>query len=119
MEHYSFDPLMAPENKSVLEVWLNSSYAYWKPLHDDPVRYEAEIQQVALAVIDQLERRYPGIGEQVEVVNVATPLTIERYTGNWQGSEAWLPKKNGVGVMMKGLFAGGAVRCPICTISYF
>jgi phytoene dehydrogenase-like protein len=26
------------------------------------------------------------------VVDVATPLTYERYTGNWQGSmEGWLP----------------------------
>ena len=38
-----------------------------------------------------IEQRFPGIRDDIEVVNVATPLTYERYTGNWQGSmEGWL-----------------------------
>ena len=33
----------------------------------------------------------PGITEQIEVVDVSTPMTVVRYTGNWQGSqEGWL-----------------------------
>ena len=103
VEHYCFDPLMAPPDKSVLEVWLHSGYAYWKRLQDEPERYDAEKQRAATAVIDQLERHYPGIGGQIEVVDVATPMTIERYTGNWQGSEAWFPTRNRMGVMLKGL----------------
>jgi phytoene dehydrogenase-like protein len=31
------------------------------------------------------------------MANVATPLTFERYTGNWQGSfEGWLPTPQNV-----------------------
>ena len=42
-------------------------------------------------VISLLEQRFPGIASQVEVTDVATPLTFERYTGNWKGSfEGWL-----------------------------
>ena len=42
-------------------------------------------------MVSLLEQRFPGIAEQVEMVDVATPLTFERYTGNWQGSfEGWL-----------------------------
>ena len=42
-------------------------------------------------MIEQLEQHYPGITDQVEAVDVATPLTYERYTGNWQGSmEGWM-----------------------------
>jgi len=41
--------------------------------------------------MQQLERRFPGLESQVEVVDVATPLTYERFTGNWKGSmEGWL-----------------------------
>jgi phytoene dehydrogenase-like protein len=103
VEHYSFDPSLAPAGKSAIGVWLDSSYAHWHRLHGNSEQYEAEKERVANAVIGQLESYYPGIGGQIEVVDVATPLTIERYTGNWRGSEAWFPAKNGLGVMLKGL----------------
>jgi phytoene dehydrogenase-like protein len=39
-----------------------------------------------------LENIFPGIRDDVEVADVATPVTWERYTGNWQGSyEGWIP----------------------------
>jgi phytoene dehydrogenase-like protein len=103
MEHYCFDPTMAPQNKSVVEVWLDTDYASWKELHGDDERYEAEKQRVADAVIGQLEMHYPGISGQIEVVDVATPMTTERYTGAWHGSQAWFPSQNSLGVMLKGL----------------
>jgi phytoene dehydrogenase-like protein len=85
--HYCHDPTMAPQNKSVLTVpFQNSNHAYWKKLYENRERYKAEKQGLADAVIDRLEKRYPGIRGQVEVVDVATPVTYERYTGNWQGS---------------------------------
>ena len=68
-----------------------SDHAYWKALAEDHERYEAEKKDIAIKVIGQLEQLYPGITDQVEAVDVATPLTYERYTGNWQGSmEGWL-----------------------------
>jgi phytoene dehydrogenase-like protein len=52
-----------------------------------------------------LERRLPGISGQIEVVDVSTPMTVERYTGNWQGSmEGWLMTPDTpTDVMIKGL----------------
>jgi phytoene dehydrogenase-like protein len=47
--------------------------------------------RVAEAVIAILERIVPGIRQAIEVVDVSTPATIIRYTGNWTGSmEGWL-----------------------------
>jgi len=38
----------------------------------------------------------------VEVIDVATPLTFERYTGNWKGSfEGWLITPENSSVIMK------------------
>jgi len=37
-------------------------------------------------VIALLDRRFPGLAGQVEMCDVATPITFERYTGNWRGS---------------------------------
>ena len=89
--HFCMDPSMAPPGKSAMVVMFDSDHAYWKPLYADRERYEAEKKEIAAKVIDALERRLPGISGQVEVVDVSTPMTVERYTGNWQGSqEGWL-----------------------------
>jgi len=46
---------------------------------------------VAAAVTAVFESRFPKARGKVEVVDVATPATIVRYTGNWRGSmEGWL-----------------------------
>ena len=43
-------------------------------------------------MVRALDARYPGLAEKVEMVDVATPVTFERYTGNWQGSsQGWVP----------------------------
>jgi phytoene dehydrogenase-like protein len=68
-----------------------SDYTYWENLKQDAERYRAEKDQIADQVIALLDRRYPGLANQVEMCDVATPTTWERYTGNWQGSmEGWL-----------------------------
>jgi phytoene dehydrogenase-like protein len=91
LRHYCYDPHLAPRGKSVINVLFGSNYAYWIEFLGDDERYEAEKKQVAIAVIEQLETFYPGLGSDIEMVDVATPLTYERYTGNWQGSfEGWL-----------------------------
>jgi phytoene dehydrogenase-like protein len=80
-EVYSFDPAMAPAGKSVLKVLLDTGYVYWKDLAADRERYLEAKGRIAEAVIDLLDQRYPGLKGQVEVTDVATPLTTERYTG--------------------------------------
>jgi len=89
---YNFDPTLAPEGKTLLRVMLMSEYEYWKELRQDLKRYKAEKKQIADTVIALLDRRYPGLAAQVEMVDVATPMTFERYTGNWKGNhQGWLP----------------------------
>jgi phytoene dehydrogenase-like protein len=83
---YNFDPSLAPAGKTVVRVKLDSDYDYWKQLKQDPERYKAEKEQIADKVIALLDRRFPGLAAQVEMRDVATPMTFERYTGNWQGS---------------------------------
>jgi phytoene dehydrogenase-like protein len=84
---FGFDPSMAPPGKGVLKVELPASYAYWKELYQDRGRYREEKDRLAETVIDLLEPRFPGLRGQIEVVDVATPMTMERYTGNATGFE--------------------------------
>lgn len=96
--HHGFDPTSAPQGKTAAEVWYDTDYAYWEKLYQDKPAYQAEKQRVANETIAALDKRWPGLAEQVEVVDVPTPATYHRYTGNWQGSpDGWYitPKNMG------------------------
>jgi len=90
LQIYNFDPTLAPAGKTFIRVWFASDYDYWKNLKLNPERYKMEKKQIADQVVKSLDQRYPGLAAQVEMINVATPLTFERYTGNWRGSfQGW------------------------------
>ncbi len=102
MHIFNQDPTLAPPGKTSLVVMLPSSYDYWKELAQDRAAYEEKKDQVARTVVELLDQRFPGISGQVEMVDVATPLTFERYTGNWKGSfEGWLITPQNAATMMK------------------
>ncbi len=102
VEIFNFDPALAPAGKTSLKVLLKTSYTYWKALSADRVRYDEEKQRVAETVIAQLDKRFPGLASQVEVIDVSTPLTIERYTGNYHGLQVWAAPGAGILDMLKG-----------------
>jgi phytoene dehydrogenase-like protein len=88
---YNQDPTLAPAGKTSMVVMLNSNYDYWQELAKDRAAYDEKKSQVAHTVVELLEQRFPGISSDVEMVDVATPLTFEHYTGNWKGCfEGWL-----------------------------
>lgn len=89
---FHFDPTFAPPGKTAVTCFLPTrQFEYWTALERDPEQYHAEKQRVADAVIDIPERRLPGLRAAIEVVDVSTPATVFRYTGNWQGGmEGWL-----------------------------
>ena len=90
--HYCQDSSFAPMGKSVLKTQIETDYFYWKEIYKDKKRYYKEKQKVLDIYINEIEKKLPGIKNQIEAIDIATPLTWERYTGNWQGSyEGWLP----------------------------
>lgn len=101
LKHYCFDPTMAPRGKSVLTLWCEADYDYWIWLRGDRSRYKKHKAEAAEIIIDILDERYPGLRRAVEVVDVATPVTHERYTGNWRGAFAgWALTTRKMSMMM-------------------
>ena len=99
---YNHDPGMAPAGKTAVTLMLNSDYDYWKKLAQDKTVYNQKKEEIGRTVIELLEQRFPGISSQVEVTDVATPLTFEHYTGNWKGTfEGWLLTPENSNVIMK------------------
>lgn len=88
--HHCFDKSMAPAGKSAVEVWYDTDYAYWEALSKHREEYVNEKQRIVNYTITQLEKRWPGFANQVEVVDAPTPATYHRFTGNWKGSpDGW------------------------------
>ena len=103
IKHYCFDPSLAPAGKSVIELIIRTNYAYWQRIYGRRI-YDTEQTQVSEIIIDQLEKWYPDIRRDIEFVDEATPLSYERYTGNWMGATTgWLLTKETTPMMILGV----------------
>ena len=91
VRQYGYDPTMAPQGKSAVTVRLETDYDWWLKLAGDDAGYRAAKSAVADAVVAALDQRFPGLAGAVEAIDVATPITWVRYTGNWRGAfRSWL-----------------------------
>jgi phytoene dehydrogenase-like protein len=103
VKHYGFDPSLAPAGKSVMEVMLRSEYHYWQNLFGRRV-YDAEQREVTDAIVERIERWYPGLGADIEVRDEATPLTYERYTNNsWGATTGFLLSREVMPALVMGM----------------
>lgn len=94
---YHYDPTLAPEGKTVMACsFYTKNGKYWIDLRkNDRKQYRVEKEKFIQQVIERINLKYPGIKDEIEVVDFATPATIYRYTHNWQGSaQGWLPNDN-------------------------
>jgi len=83
-----------PEGGTALTVpFMNDTYDFWKRAKDEGW-YEAEKQSLAEQICRAVCTKYPQAEGKIEVIDIATPLTYEHYTGAYHGS--WM------GIMSKG-----------------
>jgi phytoene dehydrogenase-like protein len=92
VEVFSPEKGLAPEGKGVIKVVFAASYEYWRTLRQQKVAYGKEKERIAEETVERLEARFPGLMGQIEVVDVMTPVTVERYLGAYRGLQAWPPK---------------------------
>ena len=86
ISNYAADPTYSPNGKSVITIQLpGDTYEFWKKLKEES-KYTEEKQRIAAAVIEAITTQMPEAAGNIEVCDVATPLTYERYCGNWKGS---------------------------------
>lgn len=84
--HYGFDRHMAPAGKTVIAAFYHGNYDHWKALAADPEAYRAEKKKLEEDAIAALIRRYPQAEGKIEITDVATPMTYERFCNAWRGS---------------------------------
>lgn len=76
----------APEGCTAVTLFMNGdTYDWWAARKADGT-YAEEKRKLAEAAIAAVSRKYPQVEGKVEVWDVATPLTYERYLHSYKGS---------------------------------
>jgi phytoene dehydrogenase-like protein len=86
IKHFCYDPAMAKDGKSVICVVFNTDYEWWQQKHADPAGYKNAKAELAETVKAAVEKVYPEISGNVEIMDVATPMTYVRYCNAWKGA---------------------------------
>lgn len=101
-----------PKARVAIVSSTNTRYEYWKNLSQE--EYEKEKEFMIEETIKGLEKFLPDIRQKIEVIEAATPLTVERYTLHPSGT-SFGTKFEGLDVSMnlqneiKGLYHAGSV----------
>jgi len=64
---------------------MGDTYDFWKKAKEEG-RYDEEKRVLAEQISRTICRKYPQAENNIEVLDIATPLTYERYTGAYHGS---------------------------------
>ena len=107
---YNYDDTLAPKGKTSVTVsFYTTAREFWIDARkNDRPKYRAAKEEFTAKIIERLDITLGGIKEHIEVIDVATPATFQRYTNNWKGStQGWLPGKNLLAVSPVGFHLPG------------
>ncbi|MBP7460637.1 MAG: NAD(P)/FAD-dependent oxidoreductase [Candidatus Delongbacteria bacterium] len=82
---YSDQSGFAPSGKSVITVMLNANYDWWKEKRRDLIEYRKEKNRIGWKLMEIMEREIPEWKGGLELLDVATPITFERYCHAYRG----------------------------------
>jgi len=92
--NYSGRPGYAPDGCAMLTTaFMGDTYDFWKR-HKQAGTYDQQKKSLADAIAGMLEKHIPKIKGKIDVIDIATPLTYERYTGSWRGAFMSVTGKN-------------------------
>lgn len=73
-------------------VLLSACYDFWKKAKEDGT-YNQKKKELAQLFVDKLSEFLPDLKDKLEVIDIATPVTYERYCGSYKGSWMTVWKK--------------------------
>jgi len=97
------DPSAAPSGCASFIARFGADYDRWKALGRGTPAYAAEKARILDETVGALDRIFSGFRGRVEASDVSTPLSCERYTGNWRGSfMGWMLTAERMKELMRG-----------------
>jgi phytoene dehydrogenase-like protein len=95
---------LVSDGKSIMKIEVQARYLFWKERREVDLNvYCEEKKKIADKIIERILVRFPGLKDYIEVTDISTPPTAERYTGNRYGWQAGPPKENVTKIQRKGL----------------
>jgi prolycopene isomerase len=118
VDHSKLDPGFAPPGKGTLTIITFDYYKHWSGFSED--EYKKRKIELANKLVKRVEKYLPGLSRHIEVMEVATPKTMLRYTLNPEGAIygfAQTVKQSGINRLgqeteVKGLLLSGAWTQP-------
>ncbi len=87
--HYGYEPDFAPAGHTLITCSINqfhADYDAWNALAEDPSAYSREKTRIGKEVIAGIEKRFPQMSGKLNLLDVATPKTFERYCNAYRGA---------------------------------
>ncbi len=108
--NYAYDKtLKGSENSTVIQATLSGNddcYFWWKKIKKNGL-YKEKKQELASKIIEIYENYKPELKTKIEVIDVVTPLTYERYLNTRHGSfQGFVHTAKGKALMQKGEIKG-------------
>lgn len=118
VDHAQLDPGLVPPGKGQLLIFTLDNYANWQGLTQE--EYKKKKTDTARLLIARLEKYLPGLSGDIEIMEIATPLTMERFGSSPEGAIyglAQTPDQASINRLpqetrIKGLFLAGAWTRP-------
>jgi len=83
---YLLDNSLCPKGKTVVNLCVVDNISYWDRFKNDKKAYSDEKKRIADILIERVNEKFNGFAKYIEVAEIATPLTMKRFTGNPYGS---------------------------------
>jgi all-trans-retinol 13,14-reductase len=83
---FNLDNSLCPEGKTVVNISLTDRIGYWNRFRADKQAYKTEKERIAKIILSRVEKRFPGFSANIEEMEIGTPVTMEKYTGNPEGA---------------------------------
>lgn len=108
--NYSYDKtLKAPKGCCVVQATVSGNdnmFYYWEKVKKQG-NYKEQKQKIAKEIVDIYLTRYPNLKDKIEIIDVLTPLTYERYLNGRHGSfQGFVQTAKGKSLMHNGKIKG-------------
>lgn len=122
VDHAQIDPTLVPAGKGSLLMMTLDAYKNWCNLNGE--EYKKKKNEVADKLIPRVEKYLPGLTKNIEVMEIATPLTISRFGSTQEGAIygfAHTTNQSGLARLspqtkIRGLYLAGAWTRPGCGV---
>lgn len=86
---YSYDKTFIKNGRVLLNVLCHQDdedYPYWKELYENKEAYNAHKEELGNIIKQRIENRFTSLKDDLELLDVVTPMTFVRYTNAYHGA---------------------------------